>query len=308
MIVNPGGPNNAESLGFLQDASRRYWALYEFKGAIPTDATQVTLTIDDGRADAAAQGASTGGNGNDNYVDMVIFDAIQSTVVVNDPALKIIVNRDNGNITISNGTGVPQQIKGYSILSDAGALDETSTTFFADSDSNWVRFSAPGATSDLSEGHLTTDTIGVAETISLGNDAWIKYFDADDLKFEYLDGNGELVTGLVQYAGTTVPAPFVFGDLTFDGNVNRQDWIAYTAGLGTDLSGQTDAQSYAEGDMNGDQLNNHADFLLFEGAYDEVNGSGAFTAMVAGVPEPGSLTLMAFAGFGLATSSRRRTR
>ena len=72
ILVNPGGANNAASQGVATDASRRYWALYEVKGTIPTDATQATIVIDDGRADA---GIGTG-NGNDNYVDMVILDAV----------------------------------------------------------------------------------------------------------------------------------------------------------------------------------------------------------------------------------------
>ena len=76
VLVNPGGPNNATSLGVINDANRRYWAFYEQKGVIPTDATQVTITIADGRADAGAAGSNVGGNGNDNYVDMVIFDAV----------------------------------------------------------------------------------------------------------------------------------------------------------------------------------------------------------------------------------------
>lgn len=73
LLVNPGGPNNAASQGVATDASRRYWALYEFKGTIPTDATQASITIDDGRADGGVVGT---GNGNDNYVDMVILDTV----------------------------------------------------------------------------------------------------------------------------------------------------------------------------------------------------------------------------------------
>jgi hypothetical protein len=76
VLVNPGGGNNATSLGVNTDTNRKYWALYEFQGVIPTDATQVTITVADGRSEAAAAGASTGGNGNDNYADMIIFDAV----------------------------------------------------------------------------------------------------------------------------------------------------------------------------------------------------------------------------------------
>ena len=76
VLVNPGGPDNALSLGVIDDANRRYWAFYEFKGTIPSDATTVTITAFDGRAIAQAAGANTGGNGNDNEADMIIFDAV----------------------------------------------------------------------------------------------------------------------------------------------------------------------------------------------------------------------------------------
>ena len=88
VLVNPGGPDNALSLGVVDDANRRYWAFYEFKGTIPSDATTVTITAFDGRAIAQAAGANTGGNGNDNEADMIIFDAV---TVIPEPSSLILL-------------------------------------------------------------------------------------------------------------------------------------------------------------------------------------------------------------------------
>ena len=48
------------------------------------------------------------------------------------------------------------------------------------------------------------------------------------------------------------------------------------------------------------------DFSVFRSAYDAANGVGAFAAMVAGVPEPGSAMLLGLgAVVGLARIRRR---
>ena len=61
----------------------------------------MTISVEDGRA---AAGIGTG-NGNDNYADMMIFDAVQSTVIVNDPLLRMTIDRATGQITLANNTG-----------------------------------------------------------------------------------------------------------------------------------------------------------------------------------------------------------
>jgi len=307
ILVNPGGPDNATSQGVTTDAERRFWALYEIQGIIPTGATSVTIAVEDGRADAAAAGASTGGNGNDNYADIVIFDAVQSTVSVFDEFMKASVNLDTGQISIVNGTGVSQMIKGYSILSDSGALNESNASFLADSDSDWIQFSAGGATGDLSEGHLSTDSFGVGTAHSLGDGSWAKYFGSDDITFQYLDGSGDLINGAVEYVGTTQTTPFDKGDLDFDGDIDRDDWIVYVGGLGTDLSGMTVAQAYADGDLNGDLVNNHGDFKEFKSLFEASNPLQSFEAMVASVPEPTSVALVMFGLVGLVGVSGRRS-
>jgi hypothetical protein len=83
------------------------------------------------------------------------------------------------------------------------------------------------------------------------------------------------------------------------------DWTIFLANGYTNLSGLSPAESYGRGDLDGDGDNDRADFLLFKLDYNAANGSGAFEAMLGGVPEPASA---AFVACGLAmflTSSRR---
>lgn len=84
----------------------------------------------------------------------------------------------------------------------------------------------------------------------------------------------------------------MFGDLNQDGFINVADWMQFRAGQLLNMSGYSAAQALAAGDLNGDFRNDHADFVMFKSAFDGANGSGAFVAMLASVPEPGCATLL----------------
>ena len=99
-------------------------------------------------------------------------------------------------------------------------------------------------------------------------------------------------------------APFLFGDLDGDGDLDAADWTKLRAGQHTDLMGLTPQQAYAMGDLNADLLNNHEDFVLFKITFDYTNGTGSFSTMVASVPEPSSLLLVALASFALVARTR----
>jgi endonuclease/exonuclease/phosphatase family metal-dependent hydrolase len=103
-----------------------------------------------------------------------------------------------------------------------------------------------------------------------------------------------------------MPACFALGDLNGDCLLTVADWVQFRAGQQANLLGLTPAQAYEMGDLNGDFKNNHADFVIFKNAYDDMNGDGAFLAMLQRVPEPASLLLAACGLAALITAGRRR--
>lgn len=117
---------------------------------------------------------------------------------------------------------------------------------------------------------------------------------AGDVMFT-LDGVGVggdvVLNGFELYsAGEFTPAV----DLNGDGDLNLADYQMFLQGLHADLSGLTTEEAYQMGDLNGDLLNDFADFTLFRQAYDQWNGPGALAAALA-VPEP-STALMIIVG------------
>ena len=82
-----------------------------------------------------------------------------------------------------------------------------------------------------------------------------------------------------------VPSCSLLGDLDDNCSLTSSDWQQFRNWQHTDLTGLTRAQAYAKGDLNGDHLNNHADFVIFKTAYEATNGQGSFAAMFV-VPEP----------------------
>jgi len=102
--------------------------------------------------------------------------------------------------------------------------------------------------------------------------------------------------------------PEFLADLDEDGTVTIGDWAIFIAGAQTDMTGLTDEQAWAMGDLDGDLDNDIYDFALFRRAYELDNPQpGAFEAMVAAhsVPEPGSLLLLAGGAAGLCLRRRR---
>ena len=63
-----------------------------------------------------------------------------------------------------------------------------------------------------------------------------------------------------------------------DGDVDLDDYAMYLSGLHKDLSGLTADEAFAKGDLNGDGVNDFADFVLFRAAYNTAHGAGSFAA------------------------------
>lgn len=228
-----------------------------------------------------------------------------------DAVLRAIIDRDLGSVRIVNNTGVPVDLRGYSFRSIAGAFDEAAATFLADTDSDWIQTTQIGdSVNDLSEVHITSDTLAADGEINLGdNDIWIKYFEeAEDVSFSYLvDGSDEQVTGILEFANTPGES-FAFLDLNFDGNVDLGDWSAFLAITDTaDLSDLTTAQAYQKGDLDADGRLGVGDFVTFQREFDSLMGAGAFAAMVSGapVPEPSTVVMLSAGCVGLLIGQRR---
>jgi len=94
-------------------------------------------------------------------------------------------------------------------------------------------------------------------------------------------------------------------DLNQDDTVDADDWQIFVANIQRDMTGLTAQQAWAAGDLDGDMDNDIEDFDLFRRAYEEAHPEpGAFQAMVASVPEPSSLALVALGA--VAGLARRR--
>ena len=210
-----------------------------------------------------------------------------------DGALRAVIDRDTGSMKIVNATGEPVEIRGYSLLSSSGAIDEEGASFLSDTDSNWLRATIFGDSNyDLSEVHLSSDTLEPNEEIDFGN-SWINFYrDSSDIQFEYLlAGRDDPIPGIIEFIGNG-DASYQFLDLNYNGEVEIGDWITFKDGFGTDLTDLPEAQRYNLGDLDNDGMHTHLDFIEFERIYDSINGAGSFAADVSSIPEPGFVSLV----------------
>lgn len=283
------------------------WNLNTGSATIPAGTATVRVSV---------YGTKVGpGDGGDGYVDNV---DVQLTV----PSLALVVNRANGNISLKNFTNSNVNLSAYSITSAFEAMSTTSWLSIADNyDSGnpganqvdsahaWSKLTSPTAHTDLSEADLQTGlgaTLANNKVINLGNGDWIQNPN-EDLVFQYIS-DGQIKTGLVAFIGNN-NLPFASGDLNVDGFINTADWAILRTNQLTNLSSNSLAQAYRLGDLTGDKLSNHADFVAFKSAYDVANGAGSFVAMLAStaVPEPSSALLILAAGTFILPALRRRS-
>jgi hypothetical protein len=279
------------------------WTEASSGGAIPA-ATRAVLVSVYGIA---------GNGGPDGYIDNVDFRVTDEVLL---PALELTIDRTTGAVSLSNRTGLAANFSGYQIGSAAGALEPAQWKSIADNydaDSGggfdsanvWTKLTKPDAHGDLSEGDLDAGvggTLGHTQSLALGSaGTWIAT-PVEDVTFQYVAG-GQVVEGLVSYVGGPSLAP---GDLNADGDLTAADWAILRSNQHADLTGLSAAQAYRAGDLTGDGRNNHADFAQFKGLFDAANGSGAFVAMLASVPEPTGWTLALASAAGGLTPRRRR--
>ncbi|TWT37907.1 hypothetical protein KOR34_28730 [Posidoniimonas corsicana] len=273
-------------------AAGNYWTF---------DTSGSTLTI---------QGAARVGGERGSLTGVVIRDL---DAVIYDPALKLVVDRDSGGVTIENFTGADVDFAGLAALSASGALTPSNWLSVTDdhgpspgdgsvSSDEWLKISATEY--ELSEATLGAGSIEQGGSIDLGVGTWL-VGPYEDLRFEYLDlATGTTTTGLVEFVGND-DTPVVPGDYNVDGVIDAADWPTQRDAFGSDLAGASPARSYASGDLDGDGDNDLDDLLLFKGRFEAANPGVAFSTLT-GVPEPASAGLMI--AFGAALGLRRLRR
>jgi hypothetical protein len=99
--------------------------------------------------------------------------------------------------------------------------------------------------------------------------------------------------------------PYKRSDFNFDNALTAADYNVLLSNHLKTLTETTAATSYVKGDINGDLRNDVNDFRLFKADYIAANGEAAFAALLASVPEPGSLSLLAAGAVMLGVRRRR---
>lgn len=247
-------------------------------------------------------------------VQYVRYDMAGAFSPIADQAeMTLEINRGTGAMTFRNPTGASlANIVGYSLTSGAGGLNATSWdkqstgTNLANDNDQWTQLA--GTSNELAEAVLDSpgadnggDVAAAGGTWSFG-DVWRKS-PIEDVSMEILLDDGSILSnaGLdftISYIGNG-GAPFVTGDLNFDGSLNAADWASFKskyrgsnlASFGTPTSAHR-VELYNAGDLNADGAYTLADFIAFEAAYDAVNGVGALAA----IPEPATATLLVICG------------
>lgn len=231
-------------------------------------------------------------------------------------SLSATIDRDTGQLSINNATGQNVQVVSYSVTSPAGALKpgswlSVSENYDGDDGSEFdthlwnvtaPTMPFPSAAATLSEaedasGGSSGGTLG-AGGLNLGN-TWIRT-PTQDVQISLTLANASVLTIVPQYTGSEILA----GDFNGAGGINVADFQTLLSNLNKTITATTRAEAYLLGDMTGDLAVNYNDFRAFKNAYEAFNGEGSFS-LIAGVPEPTSLALVAI---GLLAASLRRVR
>ncbi|QDU57360.1 PEP-CTERM sorting domain-containing protein [Aeoliella mucimassa] len=215
----------------------------------------------------------------------------------------LTIDRSTGSVALSSAAPIGN-VLGYSLISNAAALNSTSWTTVAgnydaspgdgslDADDTWSVTSPAGSATELSE-MVSSATPGDGGTltttaIDLGS-PWIRTPVEDVTAMLMVESNGQAVPVRVEVEYT---GEILLGDLDSDSDIDVDDWLQFKSGqtlVNNQLSG---VAAYQLGDLNGDYDHTLEDYMAFRTAYDTANGAGAFASMVSGVPEPSTLVML----------------
>ena len=230
--------------------------------------------------------------------------------------LDLIVNRTTGNISLKNSSPSFAAIKGITILSDGGTInaanwlsvtdnyDKAPQNGSVDPNHNWTELSDTDF--NLSERDAATNggSLSGSQTVNLGS-IWRKS-QIQDLVLSIELANGNVIAGEVIYTNGPGGNAYSRSDLNADGNINAADWGVFFPNMLTNISAQSAYSRAIKGDLDLDGDSDAVDFSLFKLDYDAANGAGAFSEMLAGVPEPATAFLVLIAACAACVSRTRR--
>ncbi|WP_442481805.1 PQQ-dependent sugar dehydrogenase [Aeoliella sp. SH292] len=215
--------------------------------------------------------------------------------IANNP-LDVVVDRQTGVITLANNNSSDVSISKLAIRSAIGAVGtSTLTTISGNYDANgnmqvsgdaW-QVSTTSASLFIEETTGGMGTLDSGSTLALStNGGWIPT-PHEDLRVAVELADGSISTAIVTYVGD----PLIEGDFDFDGILTRADFGILANFAYTDFSGLSLPEAYGRGDINGDGVNDFADFVRFKALYIASHGEAAFREL-AQVPEPSSLLVL----------------
>ena len=211
----------------------------------------------------------------------------------------LTIDRETGNVSLSNPTTEPIDIVGY-VVQTTGGFDTSAWNNQAALERNFTGAANPST--NLAEGtlYLSGVVIPAGGELDLG-DAWIpspfegftaQFLKADDsfLSFDLIvTGNNDMSYDL--------------GDFDIDGDLDPVDWYVLRSNRNT-MADEDGVLAYRlEGDMNLDGQINDEDVALFAIEYDDANGDGAFADLI--VPEPSAAALVGLSLVAGMTARRR---
>jgi hypothetical protein len=333
--LDSGLEYDADSQWHMYTITYNGTAMNMYKDAVPVFATPRTVVLTNAFDEVHAGNPSNWNSNFDGALDeFTIFngrltDSQVGGLFVNndinqpvafDPSFT--VNRDTGEVVLTNDSSFPIEVLGYTIRSAAGSLNPMSWSTIAgrfdappvgdgsiDPNNDWTVLTNTNTafSIELSEGAPGTDggTIAIGKVVNFGP-SWVAT-PMEDLAIDLLldDGQGTIKTVLAEFSGNG-GLPFKLGDLNADGSINTADWQLFRMAPLANLQGRTRAEAYLGGDLDSDFDKDIDDFSRFAKIYDAENGAGAFVGLL-GVPEPSAAILLGiFALIAVALRRKRR--
>ena len=166
------------------------------------------------------------------------------------------------------------------------------------------------STTFLTEAGPSANFANTSGVLNLGDNVW-RRSPIQDVTISAQLGDGSTVRVNPTYSGAAI----VVGDFDLNGVLDKPDFAIMMSNMFVNLAGQTVSQAYSQGDITQNGAINRDDFIAFRDIYCTSvggctgSGAGSFAALIGapGVPEPSAGLLLAL-GSSCLLWSRRATR